>query len=325
MNPGLITQRFPLIARPRPPCTALPARITALAALVDRASRAGDLVAASRVFNQAAAYLADPAPQIDGQLVLEPLVNLARLHIRAGSGQDAVKLLDDLYQAVRNRQDTVINGVTVPAAALTNTSERHQDLSRWAWSVQLADGTRALTLAGRWDDAESRLRRHRGIGRRMLDGRQVAVIAHAIRGDYDAAQQLIADTQPGEPWEQAVTALLAVLARPALEPPTPSAHETMIHAYRALPGNSSLIVFHTRHALSILDSACTHSRLETASIARNLIDTVLKSADGYAARELLAHPGCTAVGGVAQIKGLTALVHRAGLPRRLRAHGRGRY
>jgi len=60
--------------------------------------------------------------------------------------------------------------------------------------VLLATGARALAVAGRWEDAYARLCGYQGIGRRMLDGRQVVVIAHAASGDTDGALALLGAT-----------------------------------------------------------------------------------------------------------------------------------
>ena len=76
-----------------------------------------------------------------------------------------------LDEAVTSRTDTVIDGLPVPAAARTKSEDDHQKLRIWLWTVLLADGARALTSAGRWHDAHTHLQQHRGIGRRMLDGR----------------------------------------------------------------------------------------------------------------------------------------------------------
>jgi hypothetical protein len=334
---GPIAQRFPLIARPRPPCTALSARITSLAALADRASRDGDSTAASRVHNQAAliasdcgqpelarawchrharAYLDGSPPDAAGaRQALEPLVNLARLHIRAGDGDAAVALLDDLYQAVLNRTTTVIDGITVPAAALTSSPDSHRELSRWLWSVHLADGTRALTTAGRWHDAETQLQQHNGIGQRMLDGRQVAIIARTTRGEHAEALHLLAETEADEPWEAAVTACLTALARPA-DRPVPVAHlKAMINQYRRLQPDPTLAVFRTRLALSIIDAIGNANHPAAQSTARDLIRAVLGSRDGYAARDLLAHRACVSVGTAEQTRELATVLRDGGLSR----------
>ena len=60
----------------------------------------------------AAAYLrAHPLGAQAARHALEPLVNLARLHIRDGKSDAAFQLLDALYKAVTSRADTVIDGL----------------------------------------------------------------------------------------------------------------------------------------------------------------------------------------------------------------------
>src|SRR5882724_4575109 len=110
---GTTAQRFPLVARSRPLCTALSARVTALVALADRAAR-DDVSAAARVHNQAALIASDcNQPELarawchrharawlghavlDGPAArhaLEPLVNLGRLRIRAGDSDGGFAL-----------------------------------------------------------------------------------------------------------------------------------------------------------------------------------------------------------------------------------------
>ncbi|MBU8861891.1 hypothetical protein KSK32_32505 [Micromonospora sp. WMMB482] len=274
MLAGTTAHRFPLVARSRPLCTALPARIGALADLAARAQHDNDLTAAARVYNQAA-LIASDCGQTDlarqwchrhaqawldrpdltttpGRHVIESLVNLARLHIRAGEHDDGLTLLTELYHAIAHRTDTTIDGIPLPAAALTPTEEAHRDLTQWLWSVHLADGTRALTSAGRWDDAEEHLQHHHGIGNRMLDGRQAAIIARIHRGQHAAAQQMIDTTQPGEPWEAAVAACLTTMSHPD-GPARTEDVDLMTARYQKVSRDPSLVVFRTRLALSIVE------------------------------------------------------------------------
>lgn len=102
MDPhGPTAQRFPLIARFRPACLPLTARVRALTALANAADRQDDQGLASAAFNQSAlvasdvglpewaralchqhadAYLqACPLPGMAAIRALEPVVNLARL------------------------------------------------------------------------------------------------------------------------------------------------------------------------------------------------------------------------------------------------------
>jgi hypothetical protein len=106
MDPhGPIAQRFPLVARFRPPCLPLPERVRGLVELADTAVKKSDQGLASAAYNQAAliasdlglpdlaremchqhaaAYLhACPLSGMSAIRGLEPVVNLARLQIRA--------------------------------------------------------------------------------------------------------------------------------------------------------------------------------------------------------------------------------------------------
>jgi hypothetical protein len=305
---GPIAQRFPLVARSRPACIALSARITGLTALADRASADQDLTLASRVLNQGAliasdcgqpdlardwchrhahAYLDSVSLAADvGRLALEPLINLARLLVRDGNGAAAYTLIDGLYTAATDRADTVDDGVVVPIAALTATTDLHRNLCRWLWGVHLADGTRALSAAGRWDDAQTHLHQYQGIGRRMLDGRQVAVIAHIVAGKYAAALHLLADSEPGEVWEQAVTAVLTTLCREGR--PTDALLDTAVDLYQRLDAATTPIVFRTRLAWSIADAA-RPGHPTCAHVVADAMAAAIVAADGYAARDLLQH------------------------------------
>jgi hypothetical protein len=128
------------------------------------------------------------------QHALEPIINLARLHIRAGNGLAAWALLEGLFQAIDTRTDTTIDGITIPAALLTDTPGAHVEARKWLWTVLLGTGAHALATAGRWDEASQRLRQYKGVGARMLDGRQVAVIAHAVADRNEQARAMLAAT-----------------------------------------------------------------------------------------------------------------------------------
>ena len=268
MDPaGPVARRFPLVPRPRPACSSLAARVERICDLARTAARSSDLATASAACNQAAlvasdcglpdlarqwcqrhafAYLrARPLDARAARYALEPLVNLARLHIRDGNGDTAFHLLDTLYEAITSRTDTAIDGILLPASDLTRSSEDHRDLRRWLWTVHLSDSPRALISAGRWQDALAHLQRHHGIGQRMLDGRQVAVIAQSTAGNTDGALKLLEETAPGEPWEQAVTACLTVLCRPPGRPPAGQDLTAMLDAYRQFNPLPQLAVFCT--------------------------------------------------------------------------------
>ncbi|MFC8850697.1 MULTISPECIES: hypothetical protein [unclassified Micromonospora] len=312
-----VLRRFPLVARPRPVARALTSRIDDLCALADRAERENDLAAASAVYNQAALIASDCGqPELARQWchhhadaylralplgaqaarhALEPLVNLARLHVRDGNGDAALALLDDLFRAVSSRTDVLVDGYPLPAGRLTRTDDDHREVRQWLWAVLLADGARALTSTGRWNDAYHHLKRHNGIGRRMLDGRQVAVIAHTTSGEIGRARTIIAETVPGEPWEATVTACLAYLCAKAAAAPEEDLLGALLRSFRRLERPADLAVFHTRLGLAIVDAADGLARPDVRDLAADLINQALTCGDAYVARDMLHHREILAV------------------------------
>ena len=329
---GPTARRFPLVARPRPACTPLPQRVIHLRRRAATAARKHDIAEATAVFNLAALLASDSGlPNLAHQWThrlahatlrresqnartainsLEPVVNLARLRTRAGDGLGAWALLENLYQATVTRTDTVIDGIEIPAARLTAVADVYQQLRAWLWSVLLSSGARALAVAGRWEDAHRRLARYKGIGQRMLDGRQIAVMAHASTSEHDAVLALLRDTQPGERWENAVTACLAELCLP--NGASSADFSDSLDAYRALdtaaPG---LAVFHTRLGLSLIDACGGVNKPAVHAVAATLLDHAIT--DGYAARDVLAHPVCQTIATGQQLHKLARLVEDCGL------------
>ncbi|WP_181009033.1 MULTISPECIES: hypothetical protein [unclassified Streptomyces] len=332
MNPtGPTAQRFPLVARPRPACSPLRPRIADLAERARAADRENSATGASAVFNLAALLASDIGmPELARQLchrhvnaylrtgrplnaeaarnALEPLVNLARLATRAGNGEHAYRLLDDLYTAVTTRTDTTIDGTHVPAGNLTDSDHAHAEVRHWLWTVHLATGTRALTSAGLWHEAEDHLRAHNGIGHRMLDGRQVAVLARATAGEADAALALLRTTTPGNPWENAVTACLTALCTDTPTPGTPH----LIDYHRKLNNSHSLTVFRTRLGLNILDAHGTVKGHSVRGFVTELLQDATMSNDGYAAQDLLTHARYASLLTSPQKQRLATLVHNCG-------------
>lgn len=316
-----IAQRFPLIARPRPACTPLSDRVAGLHALASNAIATDSLADATYVFNQAALLASDCgdhdlarrwchrlaqlalAGHHPGRFALEPVVNVARLRIRAGDGATAWEILEALYQAVTARKTVTIDGITVDTAELTPTRESHRDLREWTWKVLLGTGAHALASAQRWDDARERLTQHRGVGQRMLDGRQIAVISHVLAGRVAEAAALVHSTAPGEPWENAVTSCLSMLCDPA------GHAEADIHYHQQPPG-PGLAVFWTRLGLTLIDALGLNKPAAQILIVRVLHHA---SKDGYAARDVLAHQGCQEAATEEQAHELRRVVHTCGL------------
>lgn len=312
--PDTLARRFPLIARPRPACLPLPQRVAAVAELSVRAAKTGDPSMASTVYNQAAliasdtgmpdaarelchrhaaAYL-DAAPLTGEAAIraLEPVVNLARLDVRAGYYDGGRHRLLRLFDAVSTSAPTaVFEDVVVPPDLTSTASDRHE-VRAWLWRVLLADGTRALTAAGRWTEALAHVEAHHGVGQRMLDGRQVAVLAALSTGNTVDANNLLDDTRPGEPWEEAVTNCLTAMSRRAAGLPWGSTLQNLVSTYLGHQGGQDLTVFSTRLGLAVLDVIASSERSQARLVFVELHRRAIKASDGYAVREILVHPLC---------------------------------
>ncbi|WP_043680790.1 hypothetical protein [Streptomyces xylophagus] len=335
MDPhGPIAQHFPLVARFRPACLPLPQRVRALADLADTAVKKTDQGLASAVYNQAAliasdlglpdlaremchqhaaAYLdACPLPGMSAIRGLEPVVNLARLQIRAGHGDVGRRRLLDLYKTVEAGAAARFEGIAVPAELTATADDRHE-VRAWLWRVLLADGTRTFTAEGRWAEALTHIEAHRGVGKRMLDGRQVAVLAALVEGDTTRATALLAPTMPGDPWEQAVTGCLSVLCRREAGQPFDGHLASLVTTYSERKSEPGMTVFDTRLGLTVLDAIDFADVPAAHRIVEDLHRRTADAEDGYAARENLAHPLFTTLATERQVQDCRALVSACGL------------
>ncbi|MFC5805366.1 hypothetical protein [Streptomyces formicae] len=335
MDPhGPIAQRFPLVARFRPACLPLPERVRALVDLADTAVKETDQGLASAVYNQAAliasdldlpdlaremchqhavAYLhACPLPGMSAIRGLEPVVNLARLQIRAGRADEGRQRLLDLYEAVEAGTAARFEDVVVPAGLAATDEDRHE-VRAWLWRVLLADGTRTLTTEGRWAEALTHIEAHRGVGNRMLDGRQVAVLAALVAGDTALAAVLVADTMPGDPWEQAITACLTVLCRRDARQPIDEHLANLVTTYSERKTEPGMTVFDIRLGLTVLDAIGSAEAPGAHRIVEDLHRRTTDAQDGYAARENLAHTLFTAIATDRQAQDCRALARSCAL------------
>ncbi|GHC77033.1 hypothetical protein [Streptomyces flavofungini] len=316
MDIGRIARRFPLIARPRPACLPLVQRVQSLVALADTATERGDPSMASTVYNQAAliasdvgvpdlaremchqhaaAYLhAAPLPSTAAIRALEPVVNLARLQLRAGQHDEARQHLLSLFEAVTTGAAARVEDIAIPARLTVSPMDRHE-VRAWLWRVLLADGTRSLTAAGRWTDALAHLQAHRGVGQRMFDGRQVAVLNALMTGNTLDASRLLTTTHPGEPWENAVTGCLTVLYRQAAGRAWRRSLQNLVTTYLDRPDEEDLTVFNTRLGLAVLDVIPSPQDPAARLVAAELHRRAHTATDGYAARDALTHPSFTAL------------------------------
>lgn len=131
--------------------------------------------------------------------------------------------------------------------------------------------------------------------------------------ELDGALALLRDTEPGEPWENAVTGCLTLLCSSG----SGNADlDELLNRYHVIdtpaPG---VAVFHTRLGLSLIDAIGTVENPHAHRIATDLIDRTTASQDGYAVRDVLAHSGCQDLLTGTQARELTDLVEACALDR----------
>lgn len=336
--PAWVDAWFPLVPRARPRCEALGDRLDALRATAEEPG--GDpLATAAMVFNRAALVASDcgldelsyrlcwrqfdafaalgPLPGDHGMYLLQPVVNLGRLLVRAGRGDDAYAVFRDTFDAVTAGGPATIDGRRLDFGELLDvTDAERQELRTFLWGkVLLNDGTRALTRAGRWGEALRHVERYRGIGTRMLEGRQVAVLARCAAADTDGALSLLDGAEPSEPWELALTACLRTLCRHLAGRPAGSRAAEMLAAYHRLPASEPLVVTTTRLGLAVVDLAARTLPTGAAGAAAKVTREAVSSGDAHAAADILAHPGGRAHLADADVRALTAIVATSGLRR----------
>jgi hypothetical protein len=330
--------RFPLVERHRPPGLPLKTRITELR---DMAAQPGtgdahqQMSQAAEICNKAALIASDcglaelahalcwsqhevydtagPLPAALMKLALQPLLNIPRQLIREGRGATAHALLESLFRAARERRDTVIGGRAVNLARLTSDPGAHRTICTLVWAALLADGTRALAQAGRWQQAAEQAANHRGIGSRLLDGRQITILATALNGEPSQARDLVDQSTPSDPWEKPVQNLLRVLCGRAAgtvpkEHVTTMLTTTLALLHQTLPATA---VFRTRVGLTALDVAEDHNGPQTSQLRAEIIAAA--RTDAYAARDALAHSQLHQTMTARQRKDLIRLIRTAGL------------
>ncbi|MEE2038959.1 hypothetical protein Q8791_17210 [Nocardiopsis sp. CT-R113] len=300
---------FPLIPRPRPPADSLNARVERLTT-AGRTARSGSgeeaLAAAAQVYNGAAllasdvgmpdlardwcwehaqAYLAHlPLNAAMAQRALEPVVNLARLRIRAGNGAEAFAMLTALREGVCTATATVIDGHELPLGRIVVSDEERAELHRWLWTVCLGDGMRALATEGRWQEAAEQARQHGGIGDRLFDGRQVAIIAALTGGNPRTALAMAENCEVREPWERAVQAVLVLWCHRESVEVTAADVETALGRVRDV--DNGRVVFTTRLGI-VATELLGGLQGDASELASQLVVAIVRAQDGYAARDLL--------------------------------------
>lgn len=330
----LAALRFPLVPRSKPACGPLDARV-ARACQLARAAAANDnnpLERAAEALNLAALILSDcgtpelamqlcrqqalcfavagPQDAATAKLALQPVINIGRLLSLAGD-PGAHRHFQALFDAVAGRGEITIGGRPVSYATLARSEADHREIVQWLWRVLLADGTRALARAGRWPAALEHITQHNGAGERLLDGRQILILARADQQDHEAALALLSASSTPAAWEQTVAPCLQALVLAMAGRLTDAAVNAMSRAYLQACLGSSHAVFHVRLGLCAL-SLAAGTRHEPA-IARQVIHTALDDGDAYTAHEVTRHHDCMRHAAECELLTLSCTVHKAWL------------
>ncbi len=306
---ALVEQWFPLLPRSKPVCRSLTERLDRVRRQADLASQHTEdsLRRAAEAHNLAALIVSDcgmpalardlcwrqfdifatsgPYNQARAKLTLQPVVNLGRLHTRDGNGTAAYQLHEALFQAAQTRTEASVDGRTISLGNLVHPDDDHREIVRWLWTILLSDGLRALCRAGRWSEALHRAEQHHGLGHRLFDGRQVAIITHCVAHHHPEAIRLTEASATPTAWEQAVAACMKVICLTWAGQPTHSATTAMVNAYLALDPVPEHAVFHVRLGLSVADLA--HHTQDTQPVIRIIERSALDAADAYTARDAL--------------------------------------
>lgn len=307
-----VVRRFPLLGRPRPACPALPLRIQEITDAVDTARQKAEhgMPDAAHALNKAALIASDcamphlarqlcwqhidtyrraerPLTVLEARYMLEPVLNLARLQIRADHGTAALQLLEAMHQAVTQRCDLTVDDQTLPTAHLLGEPHDRRQLREWVWLQLIGEGVRALALANRWTDAAEHARRHNGIGVHLMEGRQAAIIAHCLQGDLAQGRALLARSTPTQPWEQEIAACLHMMCTEPTDTLMPHHLATAITRFTERTPMAGYASYRARLGLTIATfAAAVRPDLATELVSR-VADEATKSEDGYAARDVL--------------------------------------
>ncbi|WP_017578567.1 hypothetical protein [Nocardiopsis kunsanensis] len=217
------------------------------------------------------------------------------------------ELLDDLLPRRRSRsapREVTRRSFRFPTRDRTTPASPGRganapEVYRWAWSVYLGDGMRALAAQGRWQDAAEQARLLGGVGQRLFDGRQVTVLARLAGGEAAPALRLVEESEVHEPWERCVQLILRLRCDQEAE-----GADELVENIRTL----ETPLFATRAGLTAFALLIRDRRL-TERLLLWLIETASK--DGYAASDLLDGTGADLLG--TQRKSLAGSCAKAGL------------
>ena len=254
-----------------------------------------------------------PLTADEGRLMLGPALNLARLDLRAGSPDNALRRLEEADQAVAADRDLAVDGSMLPVSAISGTGEEHANLRNIVRALHVGDGVRAHAMAGRRHLAAGLAETLGGVYPRLLEGRQAVVIARCLAGELDDARRVLEKATLAESWEDQVAACLAVLASPAGE--DTGTIDTMTRRFLTDPLPADKVLFRADLASSVVALSRQIRPDNAAQVAVAAANEAIQARDAYAARDILASPAAASLLGPRSRKELALIADESGLGR----------
>src|SRR5262249_20403788 len=107
---------------------------------------------------------------------LQPIVNLARLDLRAHNPERAYQTLRQLHRAVQHGGDVNVRGTPIRFGGFTTSAAARANVGPWLRTVLREDGTRALVAARQWQRAARNAAEHAVPGEGIDEATQMAII-----------------------------------------------------------------------------------------------------------------------------------------------------
>jgi thiopeptide-type bacteriocin biosynthesis protein len=328
---------FPLVPRPRPACPALETRVGQIRQLAsphgEPADREQRIEQACTALNLAALTAADcglpalaaevcerqlavfqSAGPVTGRVAiasLQPLVNLARLDIRAGQPDRAYQALIQIAEAARHGGVVDVHGRTFTLGSLAGDAD---PVASWLRGVLLHDGTRALAATGHWDKAAGHAAHYDDRPDRLYDAMQARIIASITRGGGEGVLALIDESIRTQLWEHAVGACLRAWAHLATGCPIPaSTIPALTLARRAIqPASPGMTMSRIRLSLTAAGLATAIDPAQQHLFGQAAADA-LQDEDAHAVREILEDPAAMSFLPQPQRQRLRGITAAAGL------------
>ncbi|WP_433476514.1 thiopeptide-type bacteriocin biosynthesis protein [Spirillospora sp. CA-142024] len=247
---------------------------------------------------------------------LQPIVNLARLDLRAHNPERAYQTLLQLHRAVQHGGDVQVRATPICFDGFTTISAARANVSPWLRTVLREDGTRALVAARQWQRAARSAAEHAVPGEGIDEATQMAIISQAMNGDFDAAHATIPTAKLSTPWDHATAHCLRAFVDIACGRPDPSILPSLLITARHTVHrpDRKRVTTQIRLGLAAVDLAAELDPAQANLLYAEVAEAASRSSDAFAAQAVLKHPHKESLSS-AQGATLTALVERAALGR----------